>query len=409
MAVSRGSAAFWVSWIRGHGRRQHITSYTLGQAFDLQWTSSIRSVSSASWALAPPNSLRYKQTKQSILSYPFHHASQPQTSTDQDEECESPDLFVLVRQAESSGPPTLLEIPLFDHTRPLNPLPFGTQRSLEFSFPLSTVEGSRVDDISIHSDNSPEREHGCFRSLFEAERCPAPFIHGSLFYCFHCPVTEQFAVATEKSGSDTGIEKQHLTFLCNQVFEESNTGHSEDEEKLAVMYERLQMELCNFFIKSHDYSMYTNDMEFINGLLNTKTKGRVAYQLTLTLWRLLCLIYFANVKVEVLKLTKHMEDRSIKARWRIRGLPVHTLMLRFYRRDKSQLYRSYDAFSTFYVRQDGLIHCHKVEKVMPTQPPVLPRVTSILASAIVALGMHDDRPALNLLPPLLSSIKQPRN
>lgn len=68
-------------------------------------------------------------------------------------------------------------------------------------------------------------------------------------------------------------------------------------------------------------------------------RGRVAYQLTLSLWRLLCLCYYAEARMEVLKLTKHPEDGSIKARWRIKGLPFHSLLLRFYKKDKTQLYR----------------------------------------------------------------------
>lgn len=66
------------------------------------------------------------------------------------------------------------------------------------------------------------------------------------------------------------------------------------------------------------------------------------YQLSLSLWRLLALCYYAEVRLEVLKLTKHMEDGTIKARWRVKGLPFHSLLLRFYYKDKSQLYR-YDA------------------------------------------------------------------
>lgn len=68
-------------------------------------------------------------------------------------------------------------------------------------------------------------------------------------------------------------------------------------------------------------------------------RGRVMYRLTLSLWRLLCLCYYAEARLDVLKLTKHMEDGTIKARWRIRGLPFHSLLLRFYRKDKSHLYR----------------------------------------------------------------------
>lgn len=43
--------------------------------------------------------------------------------------------------------------------------------------------------------------------------------------------------------------------------------------------------------------------------------------------------------MEVLKLTKHPEDGSVRARWRIMGLPFHLLLLRFYKKDKRQLYR----------------------------------------------------------------------
>lgn len=72
-------------------------------------------------------------------------------------------------------------------------------------------------------------------------------------------------------------------------------------------------------------------------------RGRLLYQLSLSLWRLLCLCYYAEVRLEVLKLTKHMEDGTIKARWRVKGLPFHSLLLRFYYQDKSQLYRYHTA------------------------------------------------------------------
>lgn len=392
---------------------------------DWQCIRQTRPLSSASWALAPPNSLRYQNFKQPVLSHPFHHASQPQRGGNFEGDWEeSLSVCVLVRQGESDGLHTLLEIPLFGHNKLGELLALGAHKSLEFSFPLTTVDGSREDDISVdrferNSIDAVKRQHGCFRSLFEAERCPAPFTYGSQFYCFHCPGTEPVAGSELKSRQCIGLHNKPVelpllppTSLCSHAERpegEHIEGDSEGEEKLAMMYERLRTELPSFFIKNHDYTMYSKDLEFINGLLNTKTRGCRVYQLTLTLWRLLCQCYYAEARLEVLKLTKHMEDGTIKARWRIRGLPFHSLLLRFYRRDKSHLYRSYDAFSTFYIGKDGLIHCHKVEKMMPAQPPVLPRVTSLLAGALVALGVQEHRPALNLLPLLLSSLRQSRN
>ncbi|XP_039977425.1 uncharacterized protein C6orf136 homolog isoform X2 [Xiphias gladius] len=331
MAVSRGGIAFWVGCVSNHGRRQPTKkqSWTLSQAVDWLWIRQTRPLSSASWALAPPNSLRYQNVKQPVLSHPFNNASRPQRGGYYEESWEeSLSVCVLV---------------------PQEPMPGSGLKSRQ--------------DIGL--DSKP---------------LELPPLHPTTL-CSH----------TEKA---EGVHTE---------------GDSEGEEKLAMMYERLRIELPSFFIKNHDYTMYSNDMEFINGLMNTKTRGRVLYHFTLSLWRLLCLCYYAEARLEVLKLTKHMEDGTIKARWRIRGLPVHSLLLRFYRKDKSHLYRSYDAFSTFYIGQNGLIHCHKVEKVMPAQPPVLSRVSSLLAGALVALGVQDHRPALNLLPLLLSSLRQSKN
>ncbi|KAK2829991.1 hypothetical protein Q5P01_017922 [Channa striata] len=417
MAVSRGGVAFWVGCVRSYGRRQ---SWTLGQAVDLQWVRQTSPLSGASWALKSPNSLRYLDNKQPTLSHPFHNASQSQRGGYYEEDWEEAvSVCMLVCQDNSDGLHSLPEIPLFDHNRLAERHAPGAHKFSDFCFTLTTVDGHREDDINIifqrNNIDPAHREHGCFRSLFEAERCPAPFMYGSQFYCFHCPGTEPLPGSKLKNfGLNKPVKLSLLpptSVFCHseRPVADYSDGDGEGEEKLAIMYERLRIELPSFFMKNHDYSMYSNDIEFINGLMNTKTRGRVLYQLTLSLWRLLCLCYYAEAQLEVLKLTKHMEDGTIKARWRIRGLPFHTLLLRFYRKDKSHLYKLYDAFSTFYIGQDGLIHCHKVEKVMPARPPILPRVPSLLAGALVAIGLQEHRPALQLLPLLLSSLRQNRN
>ncbi|XP_029588118.1 uncharacterized protein c34h6orf136 [Salmo trutta] len=445
MAACRGGIALWVGCVRSHGNRQPVKQqcWSLAQALDVQWSGQIRSLSSASWALVPPNSLRYQNIKHLALSHPFHHASQGQPHSqrppDLDEDWEETvSLCVLVQPGpgECDGQHTLVEVPLFGQIK-LGELlaPGGLSRPMEFLFPLTTVDGSREDDISIGTTKvqvegsktmmnegetkTEKRERGSFRSLFETEGCPAPFMYGSRFYCFHCPGMEPLPGYGNKSGHMIGLEKELSLLLHTSLYSsyaERKTGeggHSdrerEDEEKLALMYEKLRIELPSFFMKSHDYTMYTNDIEFVNCILNAKTRGRVLYQLSLSLWRLLCLCYYAEARLEVLKLTKHPEDRTIKARWSVRGLPFLSLLLRFYRKDKTDLYRSYDAFSTFYLGHDGLIHCHKVEKVMKAQPPILPGVTTLLAGALVSLGVQEHRPALNLLPLLLSSLRQGRD
>lgn len=68
--------------------------------------------------------------------------------------------------------------------------------------------------------------------------------------------------------------------------------------------------------------------------------GRPMYQVAVALCRAVAWGYFASLRLEVLALTRHPEDWSIRARWRLTGLPLHLCLLRFYRRDKRHLLRS---------------------------------------------------------------------
>ncbi|KAK2510530.1 hypothetical protein Q9233_017650, partial [Columba guinea] len=99
-------------------------------------------------------------------------------------------------------------------------------------------------------------------------------------------------------------------------------------------------QLPNFFLKIPDYGLYSPDVEFINPVLRLHTRGRPMYAVAVALCRAVAWGYFASVRLEVLALTRHREDWSLRARWRLTGLPLHLCLLRFYRRDKGQLLRS---------------------------------------------------------------------
>uniref|UniRef100_A0A8D1LLY1 Uncharacterized protein n=1 Tax=Sus scrofa TaxID=9823 RepID=A0A8D1LLY1_PIG len=173
------------------------------------------------------------------------------------------------------------------------------------------------------------------------------------------------------------------------------SGDPSMEEHLAIMYERLRQELPNLFLHSHDYTLYSSDVEFINEILNMRTKGRTWYILSLTLCRFLAWNYFAQLRLEVLQLTRHPENWTLQARWRLVGLPIHLLFLRFYKRDKEELYRTYDAYSTFYLNSNGLICRHHLDKLMPSHSPPTP-VKKLLVGALVALGLSEPEPNLHL-------------
>ncbi|XP_069738031.1 uncharacterized protein C6orf136 homolog [Phaenicophaeus curvirostris] len=174
------------------------------------------------------------------------------------------------------------------------------------------------------------------------------------------------------------------------------------EQHLALMHQKLQHELPNFLLKVPDYALYAHDVEFIHRPLRLHTRGRPQYQVALALCRALAWGYFASARLEVLALTRHREDWSIRARWRLTGLPLHQLLLRWHRRDKRQLLRSYDAFSTFFLNSQGLIRCHCVDKVMPA-PTALPEPKKLLvAAAVTVVALAEPGVRLALKPPATS-------
>lgn len=148
-----------------------------------------------------------------------------------------------------------------------------------------------------------------------------------------------------------------------------------------MMHEKLRHELPNFLLKIPDYGLYSHDVEFINHHLRLHTRGRVLYQLAVSLCRAAVWGYFAGVRLEVLALTRHPEQCCIRARWRLVGVPFHLCLLRFYRRDKRDLLRSYDAFSTFTLNAEGLICLHRVDKLTPA-PTALPEAKKLLVAAL---------------------------
>ncbi|XP_040399065.1 uncharacterized protein C6orf136 homolog, partial [Cygnus olor] len=164
-------------------------------------------------------------------------------------------------------------------------------------------------------------------------------------------------------------------------------------------------QLPNFFLKIPDYALYSPDVEFVNRPLRLRTRGRAMYQVAVALCRAAAWGYFASLRLEVLALTQHPEDWSIRARWRLTGLPFHLCLLRFYRRDKRELLRSYDAFSTFFLDSHGLIRCHHVDKLMPAPPAVSEAKKLLVAAAAVAAAAGLAEPGTG--PALCLALKPP--
>lgn len=105
-------------------------------------------------------------------------------------------------------------------------------------------------------------------------------------------------------------------------------------------------------------------------LLNPPSSGLYHYVKQVSLLRAVGHIKYAYVKFEVLKITAHPEDHTVRIRWRVRGISAMKVMLTFWRFklwNIKEVFENqeawYDGFSTMYVGDDGLIRKHVADKV----------------------------------------------
>uniref|UniRef100_A0A8C4Q756 Uncharacterized protein n=1 Tax=Eptatretus burgeri TaxID=7764 RepID=A0A8C4Q756_EPTBU len=166
------------------------------------------------------------------------------------------------------------------------------------------------------------------------------------------------------------------------------------------MHDALREELPRFFVSSHNFSIYSENLVFINNILHLTIRGLLAYRLCVQAARLVCSLYFITAEVEVLSLDVSQHDSTVHARWRLRALPFHVIPLCFFKGGKASSYRTYDAYSTFYVGHDGLVHCHKLDKLMPV-PPMPERRRGSLLALFGLLQVKESQPALSCLDALV--------
>lgn len=140
--------------------------------------------------------------------------------------------------------------------------------------------------------------------------------------------------------------------------------------ELTHVFNVLQDTLPNLFSQPLDYSIYSPDLIFENNITGSYTVGLYHYVRKIALLRTIAHFKYAHVKFEILRMTKHREDLSIRIRWRIRGVTGLNMMFQFWKfklwRIKDVAQESwYDGFSTFYLAEDGLIKKHVVDNITP--------------------------------------------
>ncbi|EDX08472.1 GD24989 [Drosophila simulans] len=145
-------------------------------------------------------------------------------------------------------------------------------------------------------------------------------------------------------------------------------------EDLDRAYEVLRATLPKLFVEPLDYSIYSPGLIFHNNITGKHTVGLYHYVKQIAILRTVGHLKYAYVKFEVLKITKHQDDYTVRIRWRVRGISGLKVMFQFWKYKIWQLKEVlkdqeawYDGYSVCYLGDEGLIVKHVVDKVMPDE------------------------------------------
>ncbi|XP_032513342.1 uncharacterized protein LOC116767199 [Danaus plexippus] len=193
--------------------------------------------------------------------------------------------------------------------------------------------------------------------------------------------------------------------------EEKTIDGKPSEEQLMKVFHSLSKTMPQLFVKPLDYSIYHPNLIFVNNIRGVTTVGLFHYVKQVALLRTVAHIKFAYVNFEVLKITAHPEDSSVRMRWRIKGISGLKVFFMFWKYklwNLKEVFQDqemwYDGFSTFYVGTDGLIQKHVADKVMPDQDRIIDdeEKAPIAAKIALLIGLIP-RNYLSDLTPFLSS------
>ncbi|OWA52079.1 hypothetical protein BV898_16542 [Hypsibius exemplaris] len=162
------------------------------------------------------------------------------------------------------------------------------------------------------------------------------------------------------------------------------------EEKLALIASALSETLPKLFVSMHNYHLYHRDVVFENRIRGITTRGINDMAAQLVKYRTMSHIVYSHINVDLLKVTQHLEDNSVRVRWRINmigGLKPYLQFWKFFNgQAKRDFLKTIDGFSIFYVGEDGLIYKHVADRMMPDdEKSLLENVNAKLATKLAGV------------------------
>ncbi|KAG8179273.1 hypothetical protein JTE90_026737 [Oedothorax gibbosus] len=188
---------------------------------------------------------------------------------------------------------------------------------------------------------------------------------------------------------------------------ENDTGRPTEDQLLHVI-NRLTHCLLGFFEKPQDFSIYHKNIVFQNNIKGVTIKGSSAYVQAMYLLRFYGYVQYAKIKVEILKITHHVEDGTVRVRWRVKGVSRHKVLLKLWKL-KSMNWKQFaheeaewlDGFSVFSVGTDGLIYKHVCDKMTPNDDTVTAKKVDLKSRLLGLFELGPRGPAAGSLNALM--------
>lgn len=166
-------------------------------------------------------------------------------------------------------------------------------------------------------------------------------------------------------------------------------------EQLVHVQSVLVDQLPDLFTKPHPFALY-DEKQFVfeNNFFGKEKvyKGLQIYILLLAYARMRCSLRFINMNLNLLNVTFHSEDGTVRIRWQIYGTTQMALLKRgltpkIYRPSLDDIRELHDGFSIFHVNNKGLIVKHRLDKLMPDDELVNRRKSvGAVIGAVFGLG-----------------------
>jgi len=147
----------------------------------------------------------------------------------------------------------------------------------------------------------------------------------------------------------------------------------------------LAHDLTHMFLKSQEWQLYHPNMVLQDNVRGMRYEGLDQYIKLVNLLKLTAHVRFVYVRFHILKMTKHPEDGTIRVRWRIAGLGMVRMLVRYFP-DKMWMKGNmdrcapswYDGISTFHVSGEDRIYKHVLDRVEGGQDKAVETLTDRL-------------------------------